>query len=337
MRRHSNFGLTYFFVFLGMVLSSMAMAGAQDSSSRCAAAIEKAAGKNASCLLFARSRFSLNQNEESLETKLELCHQSFLSQFRRALRKNGEENCPTVDAHLIEKATLSYVAQIVADIENPDSADSTNENDLFNQPDSDDNTCGIRQLLLAQDELTGNHRYTGDILALWRAVRGFTLKNYPLGDLAGLVGDAGEERFTRPIPDAYDILSVKAAQGGPETLPSSAIMASSLLGLRFEKFYLDRANAADEFTEGLVEAEVDRIQAYAPGSVVDFEVGRESLSDVVSNPEHYYMIVVNGGDHWVGATTRTVNDSLDPGSVASEPALENLDNFGIIMEFSLAP
>ena len=107
--------------------------------------------------------------------------------------------------------------------------------------------------------------------------------------------------------------------------------------LRFEKFYLDEASVTGVFGAGLVRAEVDRVEAYAPGSVVEYRVSPENLRTVISNPDHYYMIVINQGQHWVGATTRTVNDSVDSGPEPSVPELERLAEIGIIMEFSLAP
>lgn len=336
MRRCSTFGFLCFTVLFGTALSSLAIADVKDSSSKCAAAIEKAAGKHAACLLAARSGFTLNRQEDSLKTKMDRCHKSFDSRFRRALRKSGEEHCSTIDSKSIEQATLIYTAHIVSNAQGKMLAVSANENDLFNQPD-DDNTCGIRQLLLAQDELTGNQRYTGDILALWRDVRAITLENYPPGTLARLIGVDEEPKFTRALPETYDVPSVEAAEGGPETLPSSAITAASTLGLRFERFYLDRENVSKKFGSALVDQEVSLVEAFAQGSVVDYQVGKQNLSELISNPNHYYMIVINKGTHWVGATTRTVNDSLATGPVPSEPELDSLQEFGIIMEFSLQP
>lgn len=336
MQRHSNFWLSCFSVLLATALSNMAIADAQEFSSKCVASIEKATGKYAVCLLAARSRFTLNQQEDSLERKSERCRRTFHAKFRRALRRSGEGKCPTVDVDSIELSTLTYTAQIVADAQEQVPADPVNENALFNQPDND-NTCGIRQLLLAQDELTGNRKYTGDIIDLWRVVRGITTENYPPGTLAGLVGEDMEEKFTKAVPDTYDEGSVTAAHGGPETLPSSAIMASSTLGLRFEKFHLDEASVTNVFGADLIAEEVGLINAYAPGSVVEYRVGPGSLRRLISNPDHYYMIVINNGEHWVGATTRTVNDSVESGPEPSEPKLEGLAEIGVIMEFSLEP
>ena len=338
MRPHANLLMSCVYLLTSMALPSMAMADAPDPAEECDAAIMRASVKNTSCLMLAHSRFVRNEKAHILEAKKDLCHRNFRERFSRALKRNGEENCTKADPDQLEQISYLYYSQVVGDTLD-DPSDPVVEDLLFGQP-GNDNTCGIRQLLLAQDELTGARRFRGDILAVWTAVRAKTLENYPPGTLDALSDDTllwDEDLFTKALPATYDPQAVDAAGGGPQTLPSSAIMVASTLGLQFEKLHIDEAAVGGIFGDALVAEEKSKIETEFPGSVVEYSVENDRLVDVVSDPEHYYMIVVYNGGHWIGATTRHVSDSASHGRVPSDPTLEGLEPSGIIMEFSLAP
>ena len=202
-----------------------------------------------------------------------------------------------------------------------DSSTPEVRNNLFEQPaDNGDNTCGIRQTLLAQKVLDSDTDYYADILAMWKRINADTYENYPNGVPNGDSVDALTERFeTTPLPTVYTEAEVDAVDGGPQTLPSSILDIFKEDGYKMVRYYIDEDAIDDAFIiTSLVDDEIDFfIQRFPAAQRVDINISDpdSDFRAMFSNVNSYYIVVVNEGAHWIGVTPSSVYDSLTSGPV----------------------
>ncbi|NOQ31594.1 MAG: hypothetical protein GQ570_10780 [Helicobacteraceae bacterium] len=194
-------------------------------------------------------------------------------------------------------------------------------NDLFNQPDNDD-TCGIRQVLFCKDVLNKNYSYRGDILPVWTQMRTAQLTNYSASSLPA--------NFSYDVPTVYTHTAVLAVNGGPESLPSSVVEIAPSLGLKLVNLYVDKSAVQTMFP--MVDTEITLIDKFASVTTKSYSVS-SNVSEVITNPNSYYMIVINNGTHWIGATTTTIYNSLNAHKQPYDEKYLNSVEFGVIMEF----
>jgi len=198
-------------------------------------------------------------------------------------------------------------------------------NDLFLQPTTNgDNTCGIRQTLIAQKVLINNADLYGDILAMWQLIYAQTNLNYP----AGLPSRELDSLFRTPLPTVYTEAAVAAAHGGPRTPPSSILNVLKATGYRMERYYIDRDRMDLQFTPAFVEAELAIFATAFPDAetqVVDAAASPASLRSLFTNEGSYYIVVVNGGQHWIGVTADTIYNSLGTAPVKNSSDFGKLD------------
>jgi hypothetical protein len=231
-------------------------------------------------------------------------------------------------------------------------------NDLFAQP-ANDNTCGIRQTLLAERVLASDRDYTGDIVAMWKRINQDTRDNYPNGIPSTDPIDALAERWiTKPIPEVYDQAAVAAANGGPETLPSAILHALKEDGFELVRFYIDEDAVDAAFQlEALRTDEVGLFTTVFPEAVqVNIDVGAEPQtpdalqtlrSELIQGENSYYIVIVNGGAHWIGLTRDQIFNSLadgpidnstDFGFMDADPSSQQYNSVtGLILEIQRAP
>ncbi|NOQ31710.1 MAG: hypothetical protein GQ570_11365 [Helicobacteraceae bacterium] len=193
--------------------------------------------------------------------------------------------------------------------------------DLFNQPDNDD-TCGIRQLLFCKEILHQNYSYRGDIIPVWSAMRTAQLSNY--------TADSLPANFSYDVPTLYTHAAVLSVNGGPESLPSSVVEIAPTQGVKLVNMYVDKSAVETMFP--MVNNEILLIDKFASIKSTTYSI-KSNISDIITNPNSYYMIVINGGTHWIGATTTTIYNSLDAHKKPYDENYLNSVEFGVIMEF----
>jgi len=198
-------------------------------------------------------------------------------------------------------------------------------NDMFNQPTTNnDNTCGIRQTLIAKKVLTNNADFYGDILAMWQLIYAQTQLNYP----AGLPVSELDQYFLISPPTVYTPAGVKAANGGPRTPPSSILNVLKATGYRMERYYIDQDEMDQHFTSAFVDAELAIFATAFPDAesqVVDAAASPASLRSLFTNEGSYYIVVVNDGNHWIGVTADTIYNSLGTAPVKNSSDFGQLD------------
>ena len=198
-------------------------------------------------------------------------------------------------------------------------------NNLFSQPSTyADNTCGIRQTLIAQKVLTNNADFYGDILAMWQLIYAQTHADYP----AGMPSRELNQAFLTALPTVYTQAAVEAAHGGPRTPPSSILNVLKVNGYRMERYYIDQDNMERQFTSAFVEAELAIFATAFPDAetqVVDAAASPASLRSLFTNEGSYYIVVVNDGRHWIGVTADTIYNSLGAAPVKNSSDFGKLD------------
>jgi len=75
-------------------LSTSAFAGPKPDPIRCTAAIQRAAGSYARCLLRADAKLTLSENADRHQERVERCARIFARKHERALRRFGADDCP---------------------------------------------------------------------------------------------------------------------------------------------------------------------------------------------------------------------------------------------------
>lgn len=203
---------------------------------------------------------------------------------------------------------------------------STIHNDLFNQPQNDgDATCGIRQTLISQKVLIANTDYTADILAMWERIYAQTMTDYPHGMPKNEPDVQLTQLFERALPEVYTEDAVRAANGGPLTPPSSILNNLKEDGYSMVRYYVDEQALFTIFGSDFVTDELSLFaQEFpsAPRVAVDASAESATLRALFTQPDSYYIVVVNEGMHWIGVTATTVYDSLGSGPIATT------NNFG---------
>lgn len=209
---------------------------------------------------------------------------------------------------------------------NDDSNDSTVQNNLFSQPgDNGDATCGIRQTLISQKVLIGSKDFYDDILAMWQRIYDQTMTDYPDGMPQNMPDEQLTELFEKPLPDVYTEDAVRSANGGPLTPPSSILKVIEENGYILVQYYIDENALFEHFGTDFVKDELLIFAEVFPDAYaieIDASASPEILRATFSDPESYYIAVVNGGMHWIGLTPTTVYDSLGTAPV------QNTETFG---------
>jgi hypothetical protein len=234
----------------------------------------------------------------------------------------------------------------------------TVRNDLFAQPDND-NTCGIRQTLLTHKVLQGDSDYFDDILAMWRRINEDTRQSYPDGIPSADPIELLNTRFmTQPLPEVYTQAAVEGVEGGPQTLPSAILHSLKEDGFELVRFYLDEDSVDAAFQVlALVDEEVELItETFPQAERVNIDVGAEEQqtpallqalrTQLITNADSYYIVIVNGGSHWIGVTPDKVFNSIAAGPVDNTTDFGFVDGdsslglnsvTGLIMEIQRAP
>jgi hypothetical protein len=190
---------------------------------------------------------------------------------------------------------------------------ATERNNLFSQPPTLDSTCGVRQLLLAEKVLQNDDRYFADVFNTWKKVYEQTQLNYPNGIPADAPIEELTARFQTPLPPAYDIGSVEAADGGPQSLPSSVLSLLKENGLQLTRYFIDEASGVQLFPEALIQSEIALWEKMFPNArrVDIVPAPAAELREHFREPSSYYIVLIHDGAHWIGVTSSTVYDSLD--------------------------
>lgn len=246
---------------------------------------------------------------------------------------------------------LTLAGSMIAACGGVDEIPTTVRNNLFEQPGENDNTCGVRQTLLAQKVLGGSTDYFDDILSMWKRINSDARENYPQGLPRENPIDEYSERFvTAPLPSVYAEAELAAVEGGPETLPSSILKVLREDGYVFERYYLDEPAVTSIFGADLLRNELESfVQIFPEVEREDVDIASKTdmqLRAMLTNPGSYYITIVNDGDHWIGVTPDAVFDSLaaEPKAVDSDFGFEfgnpeaPLNSFtGLVLEIRGAP
>ena len=208
------------------------------------------------------------------------------------------------------------------------------ENDLFNQPPDTDSSCGIRQLLLMQQVLSGGP-FVGDIAGAWQAAAAATAANYH-GDIPARPGLAA--LFLKPAPVAYTPADVAAVDTGPQTLPSSMVqVVADTSDDELVRVYVDRARMAAIFGATLFDREQELLEQIFPNvRVVEIQADDRDARGwrrYFDNNGSYYAAAVNNAQHWVGFTSRAFYDSSAAGP-SDSPGLGSYSFAGLVLEFA---
>jgi len=156
------------------------------------------------------------------------------------------------------------------------------------------------------------------------AVQAQGFENFP----AGLPSRELSRLFLTALPTVYTEAAVEAAHGGPRTPPSSILNVLKATGYRMERYYIDRDDMDRQFTSAFVEAELAIFATAFPDAeaqVVDAAASPASLRSLFTNEGSYYIVVVNGGQHWIGVTADTIYNSLGTAPVKNSSDFGQLD------------
>jgi hypothetical protein len=210
-----------------------------------------------------------------------------------------------------------------------------------------DSSCGIRQFLLMKAVLYGNSKninypYRGDILSYWKAIGQW---QQTISDLPPAFKTAFPTQFT---------LAALSIDNGPNTLPSSIIKYLNTAQdfnnhFVLKNYYVDKAHlvsslALSNFDEVFVNGELARLADYAGAAKKQTYTAANPITNVITDSNSYYIIVVNKGAHWVGVTTEYLYNSLEAKPIALDTNQKDafidlnnlLQNSGLILEFALA-
>jgi len=206
------------------------------------------------------------------------------------------------------------------------------EDKLFEQPDNDD-TCGIRQILIAKHVLYQNQPpYEGNILPLWKLDYNIFCRDY--SDL--LSQSPIDPIFTKlmlldSLPAEYTPQAVSAVNGGPTTMSSSLIKASQQsLGTKCVKVYANKNSILSIVGKTIYNREIKLIEELGIDIIY---INSPFTQEKFNNPKSYYVLWINNGEHWIGTTKQFTYDSLKTGPTLYNPN-EVEDNFsGLIIEF----
>ena len=91
-----------------------AFPAASDPSPECVAAVQKATAEHTECLLEATADFAIKERAPRLSQRRARCDSRFEKRFRRALKRNGVDNCTNLRASDIVENTHAFVEQAVA-------------------------------------------------------------------------------------------------------------------------------------------------------------------------------------------------------------------------------
>ncbi len=225
------------------------------------------------------------------------------------------------------------------------SANSFSEKvNLFNQPMQNDNSCGIRQTLIAAHILKNGRSgaFMGDIISTWNFYDDIFHREYDKflnTETCNL-----PYLFTNKVPANESPEARASVNGGPFTLPSGLIKTAQWQQkLKAVKVYLYKPLLSDFFSSFYVTAEttiidnevrlmknfdIEIIYLQAPLNKDNFPGTTEANPD-----KKYYQILVNDGQHWIGTTTTTTYDSLTNGPVDFDTT-KVFDRFaGIVIEY----
>ena len=199
-------------------------------------------------------------------------------------------------------------------------------NNLFSQPgDNGDNTCGIRQLLLAKHVLSNAGAvYIGDILPVWLDANTFMAEEYEISSLP--------PPYQYQVPSIYTYAAVAAESGGPRNLVSNVIKeAETNLGMQAVMVYVWIDKVEPLFGPALLADEVHYISSM--GVPIEYINGPMAQSQF--EPGYYYMIVINDGNHWIGTTNQITYNSLNLGPVPYDAAQVEDAFAGVIVKYAL--
>jgi len=205
----------------------------------------------------------------------------------------------------------------------------TTGNNLFSQPsDNNDNSCGIRQLLIAKHVLNNaSGRYIDDILPVWTGANTIMKNEY------GSIFDLLPDDYKNDLPSIYTYQAVEAVDGGPRNLASNVIAeGESSLGLHVVKAYINK-NQLKQLFGALYDEEISKIEALG----VPIEYINAPMTQNQFESGSYYMVVVNNGNHWVGTTNQITYNSEESKPIPYNSQLIEQNFSGAIFQYQLAP
>ena len=212
---------------------------------------------------------------------------------------------------------------------------------LFQQPEQNDNSCGIRQTLIAAHVLKQENTdsFTGDIISTWNFYDNIFHREY--NKYLRTESCNIPSLFTNNVPANETSVARAKTNGGPMTLPSALIQtAQGQQSIKAVKIYL---------YEPLLEEFFDSFYITPNISLLDYEV--QLLKDIgietitmqeklckenfpsPNSGKKYFQLLINNGQHWIGTTTTTTYDSLTNGPVNFDPKKVFDDFAGIMIEY----
>ena len=98
--------------------------GAQETSARCEAAIDQAAGRYSACLLRADAHFKRKPNANRYENRQGRCGHRYDRETRRAIRRHSEEACASIERlSAIADRTERYTENVSREVQDEDAID----------------------------------------------------------------------------------------------------------------------------------------------------------------------------------------------------------------------
>ena len=181
--------------------------------------------------------------------------------------------------------------------------------DLFNQPKTYSDSCGVRQILITKHILNNQEQsFVGNIIEYWNIAKQIFHRDY-----YEAIVNATEQipsELTYPVPINYSENARKAVNGGPQTLTSSLIQAGQgFLELKAEHIYVNKDLAISQFGESLFNSELEIISELVGTDNITYFDGELKQEDFNNNGS-YFMILINGC-HWIGTTYNNTYNSLD--------------------------
>jgi len=197
---------------------------------------------------------------------------------------------------------------------------------LFNQPQQNSNSCGIRQTLIATHVLKqGNIGvFTGDLIGTWNFYDTIFHREY--GQYLGTESCNLPALFINKVPKSDSAQARAVVNGGPLTVPSALIKTAQgqqglkALSVHIYKPFVDEFFGKVHVTEDTSFLEYE-IQMYKElGLDVIMMTERLSYDNLPKdNAGKYYQLLINQGQHWIGTTTTKTYDSLTSGPTDFDP------------------
>jgi hypothetical protein len=239
----------------------------------------------------------------------------------------------------MKKLIYSFIILTAALISTESFSESVN---LFNQPMQNDNSCGIRQTLIAAHVLKHENSgsFTGNIINTWNFYNEIFHRDF--NEYLGKESCNLPSLFTNNVPKNETAPARARVNGGPMTLPSGLVQtAQGQQGLKAVKIYLYKPLLDAFFGSFYVTEEIslldNEIELFKDLGVeivtLQSKLSRDNFPSPTNARNKYFQLLINDGQHWIGTTNTTTYDSLTNGPVNFD-AKKVFDAFaGIMIEY----